>query len=260
MTASSWHRIPQRWMGRAGYSSPTPATTAYRSSRPMASSATNLGSVGSQDGQFNTPCDIAVDGQGRVLVVDMCNHRVQVFTVEGNFLAKWGTEGGKVFVRRRFHLRPPCAGIYIRWYFPGQVGTRGNGDGQLEHPNGIAVDAQGRVVVADMGNHRVQVFSADGNFLAKWGSSGTSDGQFKSPRHVAVDSKGRILVAESGGKRVQVFGCSCFVRGFGCLAKRGLTPDNVLVQKRNKCLQLKPLHNWKRAPPSAARPAAVRNL
>jgi DNA-binding beta-propeller fold protein YncE len=44
-------------------------------------------------------------------------------------------------------------------------GDRGSGPGQFNTPHAIATDANGNVYVADRGNHRIQVFDNDGNFL-----------------------------------------------------------------------------------------------
>jgi len=37
-------------------------------------------------------------------------------------------------------------------------GTRGTGDGQLNHPGGLAIDGDGNVYVVDTANNRIQVF------------------------------------------------------------------------------------------------------
>ena len=51
-------------------------------------------------------------------------------------------------------------------------GSVGTGDGQFRTPIGVAVDRSANVYVADYGNHRVQMFSSDGEFLMTWGSFG----------------------------------------------------------------------------------------
>ena len=47
-------------------------------------------------------------------------------------------------------------------------GSRGTGPGEFGLPHNLAVDADGRVYVTDRDNRRVQVFDADGGFLAEW--------------------------------------------------------------------------------------------
>jgi DNA-binding beta-propeller fold protein YncE len=69
----------------------------------------------------------------------------------------------------------------------------------------VAVDEQGRVYVADYGNHRVCVFDAEGRFIDGWGREGGGPGEFRLPSGVAVDGRGRVYVADGGNHRVQVF-------------------------------------------------------
>ena len=93
----------------------------------------------------------------------------------------------------------------IQFQFLSKWGSQGSGDGQLNFPDGIAVDEAGNVYVADRDNHRVQKFGADGRFLLTWGSEGGGDGQFDRPRYVAVDGAWNVYVSDSGNHRVQVF-------------------------------------------------------
>src|SRR5688572_6346899 len=51
------------------------------------------GTLGTGDGQFLAPADVAVDAQGHIYVGDFHNHRVQKFDSHGNFLTKWGSPG-----------------------------------------------------------------------------------------------------------------------------------------------------------------------
>ena len=69
-------------------------------------------------------------------------------------------------------------------------GERGNGDGQFMQPHGLALDPQGRLLVADRGNNRIQVVTTDGKFVASWP-------QYSRPSGVAVDSKGMVYSADS---------------------------------------------------------------
>ena len=60
------------------------------------------------------------------------------------------------------------SGNFIR-----QWGSTGSGNGQFAGVKSLAVDAQGNVYAADIGNKRIQVFDADGNFKSQFGNIGT---------------------------------------------------------------------------------------
>lgn len=82
------------------------------------------------------------------------------------------------------------------------IGSAGNGPGQLAEPRGLAIDAQGNLIVADTGNHRIQVFDAQGQPKFSAGTLGSGEGQFNEPRGVAVDAQGNIYVADTWNARV----------------------------------------------------------
>ena len=88
-------------------------------------------------------------------------------------------------------------------------------------PTELAIDAQGNVYVIDGGNHRVQKYDKDGNFLLMWGSQGNGDGQFlfqASPAHygsITVDKDGYVYVTDHHN-RVQKFDSNgMFLMKFG---------------------------------------------
>jgi YYY domain-containing protein len=77
--------------------------------------------------------------------------------------------------------------------------------GQVRQPRGIAVDAAGRIWVADFGNNRIQAFGTDLKPLVAFGSQGSAPGNFKDPCGVAVGPGGLVYVADTWNARVQVF-------------------------------------------------------
>lgn len=88
----------------------------------------------------------------------------------------------------------------------GQVwGSKGTGESQFNTPRTIAVGPDGSIYVADTGNHRIQVFNQDGEFVLQWGSQGTGQGQFNEPWGLAVAPDGLVYVADTWNHRVQWF-------------------------------------------------------
>ena len=63
----------------------------------------------------------------------------------------------------------------------------------------------GQVYITDSGNHRIQVFNANGNFITKWGSEGSGDGQFIYPYGITVDSNKRVYVTDTENNHIQIF-------------------------------------------------------
>jgi len=84
-------------------------------------------------------------------------------------------------------------------------GGKGTGFGQFDWPRGIAADAKGNFLVADANNGRVQVFSAQGEFLKTFGRAGEAEGEFKEPCGIALDKAGNIYVADFSNHRLQKF-------------------------------------------------------
>ncbi len=127
------------------------------------------------------------DGQGNVWVSDIGRHVVRQFTPEGKLLRTLGTpdEAGE----DETHLNKPTdmavtpdGQVYVsdgygnnrvvqfdaRGRFVRAWGKLGTGPGQFSLPHAIRLDAEGRVYVADRNNVRIQVFDAEGKFLAQW--------------------------------------------------------------------------------------------
>ena len=80
--------------------------------------------------QLKRPAGVAIDAMDRVYVTDSDQHCVCVFTVNGDFLFRFGTHG--------------------------------SGDQEFDSPQGVCIDPANNVYVADEGNDRLSVFSADG--------------------------------------------------------------------------------------------------
>ncbi|MDH7511332.1 MAG: NHL repeat-containing protein [Clostridiales bacterium] len=71
-------------------------------------------------------------------------------------------------------------------------------------PSGLALDSQGNLYILDTGNHRIQKFGPDGDFLASLGRQGQGPGEFSYPDSIDIDSSGLIWVSDPHNKRIQV--------------------------------------------------------
>jgi DNA-binding beta-propeller fold protein YncE len=78
-------------------------------------------------------------------------------------------------------------------------------DQGLAFPNGVAVDADGRIYVTDSNNGRLLVFAPDGELLGRV-ARGAGAGNLGLPRGIAIDNQGRVFVVDSSGQGVVVYG------------------------------------------------------
>eukprot|EP00747_Dinoflagellata_sp_TGD_P179951 gnl/TRDRNA2_/TRDRNA2_31612_c0_seq1.p1 gnl/TRDRNA2_/TRDRNA2_31612_c0~~gnl/TRDRNA2_/TRDRNA2_31612_c0_seq1.p1 ORF type:complete len:529 (+),score=64.97 gnl/TRDRNA2_/TRDRNA2_31612_c0_seq1:52-1638(+) len=148
------------------------------------SAAFNDGAAG--EAIFNGPTGVAVDSDNNVFVADCHNNCIRKISVHGNVttLAGRGNAG----------------------YADGEGDTA-----SFKLPIGLAVDADGNVVVADGDNNCIRIIAPGGTVttLAGSGRIGNADGpgdraQFTNPRGVAVDRNGNVVVTDSHRVRVVV--------------------------------------------------------
>jgi DNA-binding beta-propeller fold protein YncE len=180
----------------------------------------SFGREGSGDGELRNPLAVAVDAEDNIYVADTDNHRIQKFTRDGKFLARWGSRGGEpgqlnlpsgIAVDRRGSVyvvdtdNQRIQKFDLNGKFLAQWGTGGGKPGQFYRPKGAALDGEGNLYVADCNNHRVQKFDPTGRFLGAFGTGGAERGELSFPAAVAVDDAGNIYVTDSGNDRIQVF-------------------------------------------------------
>jgi DNA-binding beta-propeller fold protein YncE len=155
---------------------------------------------------------VAVDSQGRIYVTDYSLRRTQVFSNDGDYLFQWPSLGNSIALDAFGHAFEVEVGGVVRKYDTASGaelahwGSHGSGPGQFDSPQGVAVDASGKVYVTDTYNHRVQVFDNDGAFLLQWGGYGSAPGQFYRPMGIGVGPDGRIYIGDTWNGLVQAFG------------------------------------------------------
>jgi len=121
------------------------------------------GTPGKGRGEFNLPHTMVVDKQGRVIVGDRENDRIQVFDSKGRLLEVW----------------------------PGFA------------PYGLELDATGTLFVADGRANKILRLNSSGKVMGSWGRKGSAPGEFNLPHMLAADKSGNLFIAEVGGMRLQ---------------------------------------------------------
>jgi DNA-binding beta-propeller fold protein YncE len=144
------------------------------------------GAAGLDNGHFNQPFGVAIDpASGHLFVSDSVNERIQVFNTS-NF-------------------------AYVATIGPDD-GSKGTDNGHFDLPGGITVDTvHGHLLVPDLDNNRVQVFSTSsfayvGTLGSDSGVAGTDNAHFYGPSSVTFDKvNDQLLVTDIGNHRIQVF-------------------------------------------------------
>jgi DNA-binding beta-propeller fold protein YncE/4-amino-4-deoxy-L-arabinose transferase-like glycosyltransferase len=162
------------------YSTNPQATTGpYEGKQASLTADRVIGEPGAEEGQFVAPRGIAIAPDGSLYVVDTGNARIQHLSPQGEVLHVWGS------------------------FYNGEGSAP---PGQFKEPWDVAVSEDGSVYVADTWNHRIQKFTADGQFLTMWGYGIGQDPNdllgFYGPRGIAVNPSGEVFITDTGNKRI----------------------------------------------------------
>ena len=134
------------------------------------------GKLGFEEGEFGYVTDVVQDSKGCYYVSEYGEFdRVQKFDSNGNFVYQWGGQGSET--------------------------------GQFLRPQGLAMDENDHLWIADASNHRIQIFDVSGSepvFVGKFGEAGTQSGQIRYPYDIVLFNDD-VFVCEFGNHRVQRF-------------------------------------------------------
>ena len=197
---------------------------------------------------LKSPSGATVDAGGNMLIADTFNHRIRrvaagtgiITTVAGNGVGNFSGDGGPatsasikfpsgvavdaggnvlIADKENHRIRRVAAGTGIITTVAGNGVGNFSGDGgpatsaSLRSPPGVAVDAGGNVLIADMVNNRIRRVAACTGFITTVAGNGTfcnsGDGGpatsacFRSPSAVAVDAGGNVIIADRDNHRIR---------------------------------------------------------
>ncbi len=188
------------------------------------------------------PTGLSFDRQGRLLVADTHYYQVLIYSPQGELLEKiGGTKGPELgqFGWVTDAVEDSQGNLYIAEYgeydriqklspdrtFLMQWGGHGSEPGQFVRPQGLKIDEQDHLWVADACNHRVQVFDGQGQLLQMWGTAGSEPGQLYYPYDLVFDDDGNVYICEYGNHRVQKF--TRDGQSLGCWGQHGREPGEM---------------------------------
>jgi len=174
--------------------------------------------------ELSNPRGIAIDAEGRLLVVDQTStyNRVVVMDFNGTVLDTWSELDGGIILLEPYYITvarngtvyvTDTARISIQKFAPdgtfmGEV-QNGTLNRYVRSIADVAVGVDGKLFVTDPQNNSVHVFDENEAYIGFWGnldhSSGSGLKQFSGPTGLEVDRNGDVLVSDSWNHRIQKF-------------------------------------------------------
>jgi DNA-binding beta-propeller fold protein YncE len=192
--------------------------------------------------EFGRPVGLGFDRDGNLLVADTHYFRLLIYTPQGELLRQIGGKGGTGpgefgFVTDAVqdslgHYYVADYGEYDRiqkFTRDGQYvlewGGHGTELGKFMRPQGLEIDRDDNIWVADSCNHRIQVFDTSGKLVKSWGTPGHAPGELYYPYGLTLGAANELYVIEYGNHRVQKF--TLDGKSQGCWGTHGRQPGQM---------------------------------
>jgi sugar lactone lactonase YvrE len=156
---------------------------------------------------------LAVEPSGNLIVSDRARRSVLRFDPAGQLLSEWGPRIGDLTIqepagvavgRNAFYVvdrgQPRLISLDLSGAVQGVVDLERYGPYGL---NGLAIDRDGQLYVADTGRNRLLVFTPEGVLARQVGQSGSGLGDFTQPMAVAFATDGSFFVADWENARIE---------------------------------------------------------
>lgn len=138
---------------------------------PTGRTLLKFGGKGEQNGQFIRPRGLALDKDGAIYVSDLSTFLVQKFSPDGKYVKTFGNQ------------RSPENVWLMR---------------------GMDIGPDGRLVLMDGANNRIQVFDLTNlTLITEFQNPGQAPGQFLDAEDLRIDGQGNVYIADKGNNRVQ---------------------------------------------------------
>ncbi len=162
---------------------------------------------------FRKPADIAIDSEKNIYITSFEDGKISVLSPNGK-----GVNVIRPGANSRIYGIDHRDGLTAASDFAGdeiylfnekmetikKFGKGGSGNAEFHGPEGICFGEKGFLYVADSGNHRIQKFSTDGEYIFSFGKKGRYEGELESPTDAAY-YMGNVYVSDTGNGRIVCF-------------------------------------------------------
>jgi tripartite motif-containing protein 71 len=172
---------------------------------------------------FLNPLYIAVNSKGDVYVTDRSAAAIQIYSSTGKYISKFAPKTnepsfswsplsltfdkkGLMYVVDATKDQHRILVFDTNGQLKLQFGKEGTGNGEFEFANGLTIQNNGDIYVADSNNSRVQVFTKDGVFKTIIGKGGKNS--LGHPVALGFDAKGQLNVSDTFAHSVMVYDTS----------------------------------------------------
>ena len=168
------------------------------------------------DEHVKAPWYISVGSDGRIITCDYDDKTIKVLSPDGkNIFQSFRAPGCDVgpccvvYQQDKFFVSYPEAKRVMvfnnagEYHYLYDIGSKGSGDGQLWFPIGLAIDKFNRLIVCDRNNHRLQLFTLDGKYVAKVAGSFFDHNSYVVG--CAVSNTGHLFVTDNNNHCIYVF-------------------------------------------------------
>ena len=159
------------------------------------------------DKHLKKPQYLYIKSDGRLIVTEGRSNEVKVLSPDGNhlLLAFVAPNCGEypncaIYHQNKFYVSyagAHCIKVFdILGMYLNDIGCQGSNDGQFDCPHGLVIDKYNRLIVCDVNNRRLQLFSLSGKFLGKL------EGEYFEnikPFHAVINENDVLFVADSWG-------------------------------------------------------------
>ncbi|XP_068670382.1 E3 ubiquitin-protein ligase TRIM71-like [Montipora foliosa] len=165
------------------------------------------------DKHLDKPFRLSIASDGRIILTDVSDKKIKVLSPDGNVLLQSFSAPDcdefpfyAIYHQDKFfvcYYYANCVkvfektGVYLH-----DIGCKGSSDGQFNRPVGLVIDEYNRLIVCDVDNHRLQLFTLSGKFVSEIDGHYFKNGL---PSTVAINSGGSLIVVDVGRRRISVF-------------------------------------------------------